>query len=300
MRHKGWMLLAAFAFGAAGPVQACVNAIGTDHQGRQFDVHDDVGEQLEARLTSNEVRKHYLRNARSLIAEAQSVPDLENLTKLAILLMYQGQHSRAAQLLLSIERRWPGHHETAANLGTALELSGHDAPALAWIRLGIQRNPAEHFGTEWLHARILESKLASAKDPVRLARYSIAGLQFGDATVPPLPATLPAGNDGRRVDAYALNQAFAYQLGERMQFVLPKDPVVANLLSDWAALNMAGGPMENVVVLYALAERYGSEETATVARRQAEARRILKSVRNAEHPGGRCVICEPGPTTKAP
>ena len=157
-----------------------------------MDMHDEDGEQLEARLTSDAVRKQYLRRARTIINEAKTTPDLEHLTELAILLMYQGRHARAVQLLLALERRWPGHHETAANLGTALELSGHDAPALAWIRLGIRRNPDEHFGTEWLHARILESKLASVKDPSRLTSQSIAGVRFGEATVPPLPAALAA------------------------------------------------------------------------------------------------------------
>lgn len=293
MRIRGWMLLGALALGVGGPVQACINAIGTDHQGRHFDAHIDVGEQLEARLTSGAVRAYYTRRAHDITARATARPDLENLTELAILLMYQGQHARAVRLLLSLERRYPGRHETAANLGTALELSGHDAPALAWIRLGIRRNPAEHLGTEWLHARILESKLAAAKDPAHLARHSIAGLQFGDATVPPFPTSLPAGNVGRPVGAYDLNHAFAYQLGERMQFVAPEDPVVANLLSDWAALNMAGGPMENVVVLYGQAKRYGARETVTLARRLAEARRVLKTAGGAERHDGRCVICGP-------
>jgi len=292
MRSSGWMLLGALALGTAGPAQACINAIGTDHQGRHFDMHEEVGEHLAGRLTSNANREFYLRSARTIIANARASPDLKHLTQLAILLMYQGQHTQSARLLLSVERRWPGHHETAANLGTALELAGYDAPALAWIRLGIRRNPAEHFGTEWLHARILECKLASVKDPARLTRQSIAGLQFGDATVPPLPTSRPAGNDGRPVGVYALNHAFAYQLGERMQFVAPKDPVVANLLSDWAALNMAGGPMENVVALYALAKRYGAD-TEVMARREAEAKRVLKAARGDERRGGRCVICEP-------
>ena len=77
-----------------------------------------------------------------------------------------------------------------------------------------------------------------------------------------------------------------------MQFVAPRDPVVANLLSDWAALNMAGGPMENVVALYALARRYGAD-TEVMARREAEANRVLKAARGNQRLGGRCSICEP-------
>jgi hypothetical protein len=52
----------------------------------------------------------------------------------------------------------------AANLGTALELLGNKEEALHWIREGIRRNPQSHEGTEWLHAKILEAKIAAQKD----------------------------------------------------------------------------------------------------------------------------------------
>ena len=50
--------------------------------------------------------------------------------------------------------------------------------------------------------------------------------------------------------------------------------------------------MENVVALYALARRYGAD-TEVMARREAEANRVLKAARGNQRLGGRCSICEP-------
>lgn len=135
MRTWGWRLLGTLALGVAVPAQACINAIGTDHQGRHFPLHE---ERLAERLTSNSAKAFHVGSARTIIADAKATPDLERLTKLAILLIYQGQHAQSARLLVSIERRWPGHHETAAPgnragaggarcAGTGLDTSRHPA-----------------------------------------------------------------------------------------------------------------------------------------------------------------------------
>ena len=53
MRTWGWRLLGTLALGVAVPALACINAIGTDHQGRHFPLHEEVGEggmKLTARL----------------------------------------------------------------------------------------------------------------------------------------------------------------------------------------------------------------------------------------------------------
>ena len=56
----------------------------------------------------------------------------------------QLMHHNAAQavaMLKDTEKQHPGIYFTAANLGTAYELSGDDENALKWILEGIKRNP---------------------------------------------------------------------------------------------------------------------------------------------------------------
>ena len=150
----------------------------------------------------------------------------------------------------------------------------------------------EHDGTEWLHARILEAKVADAAGHWKHCR-SIAGIAFDDALVPSLPKAMPAGNDGKPVRPYELDRAFRYQLDERMQFVKPRDWAVANLLSDWAALNLAGGPLENAKALHGLALRYGEPPTLVWSRRLAHIHRVLAKAKEAQEDAFDCPICEP-------
>ena len=292
---KKWWLVAALL--VSQPVLACINTVGTDHSGHRFEPGWYVGDELVERLAlTNQKRYRKLLDNDSLrLAKAiRAEPDFKNHNDLGVNLIRQGRSVDAIRFFVVIEKRFPGRPETAANLGTALELAGFDDIVLQWIRIGIQRNAAEHEGTEWLHARILEAKIALKRDPRHLHTRSIAGVRFDSTVLPALPAAYPPGNDGRPVSAYALNKALSYQLHERMLFVKPKDAVVANLLMDWATLNLAGGPVESAEALYPLAERYGATRTLLVTARLAEIRRILASAkRRPDGPLGRCLICEP-------
>lgn len=245
-------------------------------------------------LTAPRKDRHWLPADAVVIARARKAPTFEHLNDLGVALIHQRKYTAAARLFIDIERLFPGRHQTAANLGTTLELMGRDEAALRWIRLGIRRNADEHAGTEWLHARILEANIALKRDPHHLDDRSVAGVVFKPVAVPPLPLAYPPGNDGRPVQPHALYRALSYQLSERLQFVKPKDPVVANLLSDWATLNLAGGPVENAVALYALADRYGAPRTPLQAQREREARLIMtRAARERPRNLGRCPICPP-------
>src|SRR5258708_17631923 len=79
----------------------------------------------------------------------------------AVSLVYVGKTKEAVELLQALEKEQPGTYVVAANLGTALELLGSNEEALYWIREGLRRNPQSHEGTEWLHAKILEAKIAA-------------------------------------------------------------------------------------------------------------------------------------------
>lgn len=283
------LLLAALLLPAAA-AQACINYIGTDHQGHSFSPDWIVGEELTEHMTGQVGRRWQMERAREVIADARANPTFDHLNNLGVLLIYQGQYPIAIRQFLMIERTSPGRYETAANLGTALELAGYDQVALRWIRIGMRRNNDAHLQSEWLHARILESKIALAKDPNYLAKHSVAGVQFGDALVPPMPA-MPAGNDGKPVTPTMLQRSMSYQLFERTQFVKPTDPIVANVLRDWATLHLVGGSIENANTLYELAVTYGAPHDALMKRRQAHIRAILAKPRKDGDEAGQCAIC---------
>ncbi|QWP78141.1 hypothetical protein J5226_07020 [Lysobacter sp. K5869] len=288
--------MAALALLSLAPAAAaCINTVGTDYTGRKFHPNWYIGTELTSSMRPYKVGPDDIW-VKHTIERALKSPGFDTLNDLGVVLIRQGKYSRAIEHFLTVERLFPGHAQTAANLGTVLELSGHDRVALRWIRIGMKRDPNEHYRTEWLHARILEAKAEMATDPNYLKGRSIAGVSFSDDVVPPLPTKLPAGNDGRPVALWQLNFALSYQLSERTTFVAAPDPVVANLLMDWATLNLAGGPVENAAALYDLAVRYGAPRDALMDRRQAHVREVLAKADKEPKPADiACGICEPPP-----
>lgn len=289
---KAWLLVVLLV---SQPVLACINAPPTtDNAGRHFETFEYTGGAMVTMMTKPYAQESWRSRKERIIEQALAEPNFDNLTNLGVLLIYQDNYAAATRLFVQIEALYPGRHQTAANLGTALELMGRDALALRWIRLGIHRDRREHEGTEWLHARILVAKLALKDNPRFLEGRSVAGVVFDPIVVPSLPTAYPDGNDGRPVKPHELERAFAYQLRERLPFVKPKDPVVANLLSDWATLNLAGGPIENAEALYRLAERYGMERTPLMAERLEDIRQTLAVAgRGRGTELGHCPICPP-------
>jgi len=191
----------------------------------------------------------------------------------AVALIRRSEASRAVGILESIERGKPGEYVVAANLGTAYELSGDLARAHQWIREGIRRNPQSHQGTEWLHLRILEARMAVAKDPDWLLRNSVTGLDFGSDAQPRRPPQWPQGTE----DGEGVIAALVYQLHERMAFVPAPDPVVASLIAELGALLLPYRTAEFALPVLELALSYGPLRVQEVAARKSLAEQIVRS-----------------------
>jgi hypothetical protein len=168
----------------------------------------------------------------------------------SVALMYLGRATESVDLLQKLEKEKPGQYAVAANLGTALELSGDNEGAFNWIKEAIRRNPDSHRGTEWLHAKILEVKIAAGKDPAYFTNHTVLDLRAetfgGYVTV-----------DGQTLPYKEAADAIQYQLQERMQFVKPPEPVVASLLFDYAAIEAAMTTLESAEKLLQMSAEYG-------------------------------------------
>lgn len=180
-------------------------------------------------------------------AEKSSAEELQ-----AVEVMLSGNPQRAIALLQDVERAHPGQYSTAVNLGTAYELAGNDAEALKWITEGMARNSESHYGTEWLHKKILEAKIRLAADPQYLATHRIIPLpeRFDKKTL------VEVG--GSRLSVEEIVGAIAYQLHERMVFVKPPDPVVADLLLTLSQIEARTEVIETAQPLLEMAKLYGN------------------------------------------
>jgi tetratricopeptide (TPR) repeat protein len=267
------LLIALAVIAVAAPLVACINTFGTDLKGavvETFFTGDDLVDYLTKPDGPNwrAQKKKLSRN----LAQAS----LEQQNDYAAALLHLGEIRPALAILVRIEQTRPGLYATATNLGTAYELIGKNEHALSWIRAGIRRNPQSHDGSEWLHVAILESKLAMAANPGWLRTHSVLGLDFGSAALPHMPARFPSGNNGKPLDAKETSQAIHVQMAERLQFVGPPDPIVGDLLFDYANLLMLTDTMENAAAIYKLALRYETPRAELARQRLAHARLIVK------------------------
>jgi hypothetical protein len=206
-------------------------------------------------------------NGAEMEASLRGATNFNDRSDYAVALMYLGRSREAVVLLSQLEKEQPGHFFIAANLGTAYELSGQNGEALQWINEGIRRNPQDHEGTEWLHARILEAKLAQEQDAAFFEKHSVLELHPGKMGESMTVA-------GREISPTALIKAIQYQLGERLQFVKPPDPAVASLLFDYAALEAALRSMESARQVLKLALDYGCPPPKVQALDQELARQL--------------------------
>lgn len=265
----------------APPVRACV-WYGTDLQGNKFSVHGLIGDRLVAELKAYEPRKEWERRRKQHEKTLAKTADRRTRNHYAVTLMHLGRAREAIDILTALEREAPGSYVTAANLGTAYELAGNDTEALRWIRTSIRRNRAAHQGTEWLHVRILEAKIAQRRDPAWLKTHSILGMSFGDEVLPRVVAAYPPGNDGKPVTLDQLKLALWYQLDERYQFVRAPDAVVGSLLFDWANLLVRTDALESAAALYREAIRFGAPRAELAKARLARVEQLLQRAEKRE------------------
>ncbi len=173
---------------------------------------------------------------------------LEDYSDLGSMLVYAGQYLKAKQIFQDIEQKTPGLYQTAANLGTTYELLGQNDSALYWIKRAVEINPNSHRGSEWIHVKILEAKVKANGDEKYLWTHNILSLNFGDDKI-------PVNKDN--IDLNDLPDQLYDQLNERMSFIKPKDPIVAQLLFDLGNVCALTRDATSGLQIYQSAKEYG-------------------------------------------
>jgi len=179
--------------------------------------------------------------------------EFTNRTDYAIGLIYLGDYAEAIAVLQSLEKERPSEYSTAANLGTAYELSGKNQLALQWIQEGMKRNPTSHQGSEWVHVELLRAKIAQEKDAKYFVTHSVLNLDLKAMSAGAKTATIA----GKERGLEEIRDAVQYQLRERLKFVKSNDVVVASLLVDEGLLEAATRTVQTGRQLLQLAGEYG-------------------------------------------
>ncbi len=187
----------------------------------------------------------------------------------AVVELKEGNLSKAVSILEGLYRKYPTEYNIVANLGTVYELAGDPVRALALLEEAVRLRPASHYGSEWIHLNILRQKTASRPDLTRITCLNIGNFA---TWVTDKKYVFPVSADSLKIQ-------LAYQLHERISFIAPPDPVIGQLVLDFADIVAKKDSLEAAIPFYDYAVTYDPQlRTVTEGRKAVikEERKIVK------------------------
>lgn len=233
--------LLSFVFCLNSSVFACLNFYySTDTDGH---IHVADWPILDKPFDLNIDYNKYIKKLGKVAKKIEKSPnDFKLAADYATALIFVHEYERAAAILSNLAEKYPEEYNIATNLGTAYELLGKDDLALKWIKKGLLLNPNSHEGSEWIHIRILEAKVALKKDPNYLEKQSIIGLD--------------AKNKLPKKELSSYRVALEYQLRTRLGFTPVPNSIMASLFADLGALYATTWSTHYGILGYKIALKY--------------------------------------------
>jgi len=262
-------VVAAGLVAVGGPAQACLNEYHERPPAKKkAEPAEDYFTQLLNSKATEKARagaKAQWRAREAQLRRMTNGPALtfQMLSDHAVALLHIGETKEALRKLEELAAVKPKEYRIVANLGTAYELDGQLEKALANIKRAMELNPESHEGTEWLHVKILEAKIALAKDPAWLNTHTVIGQDFGNGAAP----VMPEGLRGNTAEVQKISRAALYQLRERLQFVAPPDATVSDILYDMGNIYAVSGIKTTAANLYKGALKFGEHRKALIEQR---------------------------------
>jgi tetratricopeptide (TPR) repeat protein len=172
----------------------------------------------------------------------------------ALAYVYLRDYKRGLQITSKLIQKYPQEYNVVINHAMCLELNGQPEQALVYMRKAIAINPDSHWGSEWIHVKILE--LVISKNDIQ--GKSVLGLDFGNDSLPVLKDTL--------MGVKKLLDHLEYQLEDRKFFVDKLDPLYGSLLFDFANLLYIHGEELSSRTYFEESQKYGFKHPAMLKR----------------------------------
>ena len=183
--------------------------------------------------------------------------NFRDLSDFAVIELKLGDKEKGLTILEELYRKRPTEYNIVANLGTAYELNGDLPKALEYLKKAVALNPGSHYGSEWIHIKILEQQLADSPDYKKIINLGITDFQkwLTDKTYQfPRPAD-------------SLKLQIASQLNERIAFIAPPDPVIGQLVTDFADIVAKTDSIGAAKTFYRYALTYDGHLKDSIAKR---------------------------------
>lgn len=253
------------------PAQACINISDVNLDGKKMEFGENMMWASKSSLLPQRANTvSFQTREKELAAKMAGTPTTRERSDYGGVLVFLGQFQKAREVLEAAEQVEPGDYAVASNLGTAYELLGENAKALEWIRKGIKRKADSHGGTEWVHVKILEAKLALAADPKWLETHTVLGIDYGPAARPAWLGVTPSAKE-----KFTVLHGLSYQLRERLKFVKAPDALVGDLLFNLANETAVLGAAQQALGIYELAAEYQAPDAALLKQRADYVRSVV-------------------------
>lgn len=252
-----FLLLSCYAFSFA-----CYNEYyALDSKGHFHQM--DVG---AIRFQTNFDMRHIEKQLIKLDKKLRTKADFKLLSDYGLYLVRGGKVKEALVLFEALAEAYPNEYSIIANLGTTYELSGNTEKALEYIQKGLKLNPDSHGGSEWIHVKLLQAKIALAKNPDYFKKHTVLNLT------------------PQQEASEAVRKQLFIQLQERFPFCKGPDPVMADLFIDLGDCYVAGISFEHAKGLYQIAQLYYLTERTDVDEKIDQVRRLRAKYAHL-HPG---------------
>lgn len=194
--------------------------------------------------------------------------DFKLLSDYGLHLVQAGKVKEALIIFEKLAELHPNEYSIIANLGTTYELSGQNEKALEYIKKGIEINPNSHNGSEWIHVKILEAKIALEKDVAYLEKHSVLNLS-------------PQQKKSQKV----FDQLYI-QLQERFPFS-PKEPnaIMADLFVELGDFYLENISFEHAKAFYQIAKIYYKSDRKDIDERIENARKLRTKYEKTQFKG---------------
>ncbi|MES2555032.1 MAG: tetratricopeptide repeat protein [Bacteroidota bacterium] len=235
-------------------ISACYNEYYTlDKQGNSHHIN-----QGEFRFHTNFDLSSVEDQLKALEKKLQMKPSLQLMSDYALNLVRAGKVKEALVLFEKLVAKYPNEYALQANLGTTYELTGENELALKHIKRGLELNPNSHQGSEWVHVKIPEAKIAMENNPKYLNNHTVLSLTSG------------------KEQSEKTGKQLMIQLKERFPFCKGPDAVMADLFHDLGDCYSETKSYEYAKAFYQIALEYYGSKDAKVNQKIEEAR-ILRT-----------------------
>jgi tetratricopeptide (TPR) repeat protein len=251
-------LIAAVVLLASLQSNACLNLFSVDSAGKPHVLNHGF------HIATSHDNNHISRNIISLEKSfAKGDYDFKRISDYGSYLLMGGRFKDGLDIFRALIVKHNGVYEIAANIAVAYELNGNIDSALYWERKALDINPNGHYGSEWIHLKILEAKQQLATDSNWCLHNNVAGIT---AKMKARPNT--AHRDGADIQLDNFFRDFIVQLSERIPFTYGTDPALGKLLYELGEAYLSVS-MHRAYFCYAAAKYfYPALETTATARMQ--------------------------------